>query len=980
MKEKRQERKKMFPVLAFVMAGLLISFIPTAVFAVTIEGTVTDEEYLEGIPYAWIWAESADWDYDETGTDEFGDFTLELTEGDWMLYAEPPFDPYYFQYGSKEQSLTVESVMEPVTITLPLYEFGISGTITGTDASEVYIDAYNEDAEDSYRYTLSEAGNYKIWLHNADTGTWEVSVYQENDVNWVAPAPQEVDFTGADTILDLNFPPAEAYLSGTVTADGSPLQDGPVSIEYVNLDDGSYRYADINTDGTFNIPLLKGIYEISVWVDEELGYGGPFLGVIPVDGDAALENVPLLTENAAISGRVTDGSTGLANIFLDLWNENGDWNFAETDTGGNYTINVFPGTWTVVPWTEDSGYIYTGDAQEVVAAPEGRADFILEASRLIEGSVWLDSSRLTTLDDAWAYARKTGEFNPFTVVPVENGTFFMEVPAGISVWVGLQLNPEYPFSLIREKEVQTTESTVNLYLQSDTAKISGYLKSGDTPVTGLEGYVYADNPELSIFKQTEIKSDGSYEIMVPADSGTWNLSYELDSDNYVSGVGGGLQAEAGNTQADITLYPLDNIFDVSVQNPDETTPAPNIRVWVNCVYNDGAQELVYEDIGISNSSGVVTFKVPSGWETTVGASPYDDIAKITGEARSGRYSGRRRSPPPRRVRFGKRSGPEELVLRESNAVLNGTVSGISGAKVFVTAYSGDGQMTFAYTDTSGEYALDIAKGETNLGNYWTLIARCEKDGDYYASDPVFLDITGLPTPINVPLINLRNRGAWPVKSEHHEFKISNGWNYSLSDGSQISIPPNAMRITKKGKEEKTLKINIKPRISGLPDNMQYRLIDYGYEITARGKNTGKKVLSKFDKKVTMILRYNKEKINALGIGADQIRPAYLLPDTNSWMPVNGFTNDKTAGKITFQTDHFSVWALVAENSYEPGNVDGSSEATGNITLTDAILSLQISAGMTPEVPVYKTACVNGDLRIGPEEAVYILQKIANLRK
>ncbi|MGE0087310.1 MAG: DUF1566 domain-containing protein [Desulfococcaceae bacterium] len=59
---------------------------------------------------------------------------------------------------------------------------------------------------------------------------------------------------------------------------------------------------------------------------------------------------------------------------------------------------------------------------------------------------------------------------------------------------------------------------------------------------------------------------------------------------------------------------------------------------------------------------------------------------------------------------------------------------------------------------------------------------------------------------------------------------------------------------------------------------------------------------------------------------------------------------------------------------EVGNVDGA----GGIDLKDAVMALQVTAGMTPD-GIFKDADVNGDFRIGPEEAVFCLQAASGLR-
>lgn len=60
------------------------------------------------------------------------------------------------------------------------------------------------------------------------------------------------------------------------------------------------------------------------------------------------------------------------------------------------------------------------------------------------------------------------------------------------------------------------------------------------------------------------------------------------------------------------------------------------------------------------------------------------------------------------------------------------------------------------------------------------------------------------------------------------------------------------------------------------------------------------------------------------------------------------------------------------NSCNPGNLNHDSAAN----LADAIISLQIMAGITPSQTVYKENEVSGDGRIGMEEAIYILQQVS----
>jgi hypothetical protein len=60
-------------------------------------------------------------------------------------------------------------------------------------------------------------------------------------------------------------------------------------------------------------------------------------------------------------------------------------------------------------------------------------------------------------------------------------------------------------------------------------------------------------------------------------------------------------------------------------------------------------------------------------------------------------------------------------------------------------------------------------------------------------------------------------------------------------------------------------------------------------------------------------------------------------------------------------------------------MNGDISSNGMVTLDDAIMTLQIGAGIEPENSVYLGADVNGDRRIGLEEANYILQNVSGMR-
>jgi hypothetical protein len=212
----------------------------------------------------------------------------------------------------------------------------------------------------------------------------------------------------------------------------------------------------------------------------------------------------------------------------------------------------------------------------------------------------------------------------------------------------------------------------------------------------------------------------------------------------------------------------------------------------------------------------------------------------------------------------------------------------------------------------------------------------------------------------------------PVQA--YEFQVEKGWSYTLSDGFQIRIPGNAVKT-----REKNVKIMVEPAIAGLPDNDEEDNLRYGYNISVYEKESGKRILEKFSKKIMFCFRFKDSWIKEIGVAASDIRPAYFSEMSESWQPIKSFVTELKDGvyHIFFQTDHLSSWALVASRTgaiqTTPGDVNGDS----SIGLADAILALQVcSESQTPAgVQISTAADADGDSKIGLAEVIYILRKL-----
>jgi hypothetical protein len=101
-----------------------------------------------------------------------------------------------------------------------------------------------------------------------------------------------------------------------------------------------------------------------------------------------------------------------------------------------------------------------------------------------------------------------------------------------------------------------------------------------------------------------------------------------------------------------------------------------------------------------------------------------------------------------------------------------------------------------------------------------------------------------------------------------------------------------------------------------------------------------------------------------------------MTESNSWQTMGSYILDEENKKISFQTDHFSDWALVSVASETSEAIAGDIDNSETVDLTDLILALRLCTELPVSSAIYTAADVNEDKKIGLEEAIYILRKIA----
>ena len=727
---------------------------------------------------------------------------------------------------------------------------------------------------------------------------------------------------------------------------------------------------------------------------------------------------------------VADTSGGGCGIhyFVEIWSSDHGNFFNIKPDGIAYQMNLASGKYVVTPgviyWSvspdclmPDPDYVFTGNTYEVELGENEEKEISLKlenvADRII-GTVTDTEGRKLTDVSGWAYSRIEGSPRHISKGYVSNGEFRLGLPEGTFL-IGLELEPDSGYSLVREelhpetkadsdadakkefshssvrREMYPYEQRVEVKKKSDAKKefshssvrsdrnITIILKKNDAavrgnlkdasgqPVTGFSGDVFALPLEgiSSRCKSRINAADGSYTISLAA--GRYSLSYELETEDYISAplLCPEITVSAGQSVSeDFILTRLSGLVMGRVVSPDDE-PVPDIRVWARSIAPETG-DTVYETSVLTDEKGEFSIPVPQNTETWVGTA-LDEMEIQTSGLRGESGSKKSKSSDSQKSDSSKRQ-MMILKLRDADTVLEGKVlmNGQPVRNAFVYAYSADGQKADGLTDSTGIYQLDIARVKTgeNGSNSWTLKAVLKQtaDGMCYRSDGIHADISDAADKVAVSDLTLKSAGGLP-EPEMSEFKTEQGWTHILSDGTGIHIPENVTTGSL------SLKAVIHPRTEGVPDDSENRCIGYGYFIEIYA---GENILGTLDKPVAITLGYTDEALAKWGLEEEDIRPAYFL-ENSGWQAMDSFVIDKENNRIVFETDHLSVWSLVAKRfAEEAGDINGD-RAAG---LDDAVLCLRVCSGIPLSQPISKDADINGDGKIGLEEVIFLLQKLS----
>jgi hypothetical protein len=381
-----------FPPVILTSNASVKADIPIIAATTSISGSLIDsvDLALHPVPYAETSFLTPDGFIAITICDSNGDFNVPVTPGVWtglVLTDSAGSQSYMTLDGAGEAHYDTRTApVTGATIMLKHATALIYGRVQdnqGHPVAGANLFA-NADFGQYNSYAISDSNGLYSLAIDAGEGTINVQNSSEPPLNnYIWPTPQFFINDGHALSLNVTGLVATAHFRGYIVTDtGAPLSDFHTVADSYEIY-GAYTFATTDENGYFDMPMFGGRWNFSL-LDNLPGlvfHDIPLLTI--TDGVNLTNTIIARTVTGSVSGYVHDtGGHGIANLTVVVTNHVGSTNFtlhATTDTNGNYSVDVFNGTWNVSPdenTLDILGYIPVDPTNVTVPPASGVANFI----------------------------------------------------------------------------------------------------------------------------------------------------------------------------------------------------------------------------------------------------------------------------------------------------------------------------------------------------------------------------------------------------------------------------------------------------------------------------------------------------------------------------------------------------------------------------------------------------------------------------
>ena len=687
----------------------------------------------------------------------------------------------------------------------------------------------------------------------------------------------------------------------------------------------------LESDGSFEIPLMHGHYEASIWLSSALNdYNRPKVQHLRVrKGTSTLPDIVLTSRNATITGNVTgaDGSA-LRNITVQAWNNRGERASAITDENGSYSLKVNAGKWEVLVEPPTSFY----DNQETATFIEEPArrikirdgaskvlDFKMsEIVAYLEGDIIDGSGELAEDVEAWVYVRRKGS-SKFDCIGEEEvddtSAFYVDLPSGtflLGLWVdpdsGYTAGPEIEITVDSQGGISSVTGAsiefLSLNVVENDAVVNGTITIDGETLVDISGEVYAINGDgMGGFYNAPINEDGTYSLTLPA--GDWMIDYDLEIEDDSATI-----PQQPSTPAAITaissqtiiknfdIVPLSATISGEIHDADGTVlEDTSIFVWIRRDASDSAEGFWVEE---EVEDGYFEINVESGHIYMIGAY-------LTPDLRADGYI----EPSLQIIDLTEVDQVEaniDLMQVVASSSIAGIVSNVDGKPLedaFIYAWSDDGKVASeARTGADGTYSLEVQGGVV-----WNVGADFIEIDDDTGTETVFLTETELRVDLRlaanaVDQNIVLTKAPFNIPSGRMEtFNPSDDFVLVLEDGTELRIPAGAVPV-----DDSVLEVTlvVQPFADGLSKSVNDQPLNYGYSFELYYTD-GQAITEDFNEPIIIGVPYDENDLNRLGIDIGEVSLSFFSATRNAWVAARISTVDRQSKKIFAQMDHFSSW-------------------------------------------------------------------------
>ena len=744
----------------------------------------------------------------------------------------------------------------------------------------VVYEAAVTDANGEYEMLLSEG----LWALTPRVGE------ATQPKAWIYPfGPQVVHFDFDDENerkqIDFRVITADSRIIGFVEMpDGSPP---PFSATVkIHNDEGHGLSTTIDpSDGSFELDVPHGRYALTVHPDSEDYVGPEPLPVQPRSGQTLdVGTLTLVARDVTISGTVGDEADDpVEGVRVIGWTRHPANARDITDSGGEYELSAFEGTWHIVPSVPYTlPFIFTGEPVSLTAVSGDvftDVDFTLTAApNLVVGQLVDDQGNpVAAAGRGHAYGD-----NGRNGGPIEGDTFQFYLPDG-DYKLKVDLAPGSGWLPGRPLDISLSGGetlTVEIPLAPQDAVLTGALwePRRELTVTGVNAVVRAKSPYATV-GTTINRGNGTYRLGVGA--GLWHIGYRVDPQSGFVALDHHkiVPLESGQTLiAPLRVARRDARLNGVVLDPAGQPLAGAV------VSAEGMGPFV-DQLRLrtmSDETGAFSLPVPHGHYAVWAAYDHDEwlnpaVHHVV-------------APPNQAVQ------DIDLQFREPDVMLSGTTS-VSGTSdisgtVHIWAYTTAGSATKTEQALGETYTLDLLSDSR-----WHLGAVLVDGPSYYRvrtavamtdTDQTLDLVLDGPHPLPRPVA---------ITFEADETAMLN-----LADGTQLTIPAGAMPVSG------TVTLHATP-IATFPHQHHARLYKYGYAFIAVDE-VGNEIEDFFNQEVEIVFTYEEDELEELGLNEYHLKPAYFSTTTNSWTVPDSYMVDTGSNTVTLYIDHFTDYSLM----------------------------------------------------------------------